>query len=192
MRQSFRRAGLLAMAFLVTLAGMVFVTGTASAAKTRQLLDVRESFTQACEIDACAKDVQPIPIGERVDTYCAHPEGQFNLTYTGPTFGRGGYIPVANFAGDVLNTQLCSSVSAGEFARADTATSLFSCSGGGCVNFGGTIQDGEQLRAFCQLPPEQPNSMLVYVPSNTFAGFVRISDLDPEITPSVPSCNQGF
>ncbi|MBP2328424.1 hypothetical protein JOF56_008809 [Kibdelosporangium banguiense] len=37
MRQSLRRAGLLATAFLLALTGMVFVAGTASAAKTRTM-----------------------------------------------------------------------------------------------------------------------------------------------------------
>lgn len=188
MRQSFRRAGLLGMAFLLALAGMVLVTGTASAAKSRQTLDV-PSVTQACEVTACARDVAPIPVNAPVDTYCSHPGGGFNLTYTGPNFGRGGYIPVANFANNTLNPERCGSFS-GSFARTRIATNLWSCSGGGCVNFGGGLRAGEQLRAFCHLPPSQPNSLLVYVPRNTFAGFVRTSDLN--INPSVPSCNQGF
>ncbi|OLF14744.1 hypothetical protein BU204_25380 [Actinophytocola xanthii] len=176
------------MAFLLALAGTVFVAGTASAAKSRQALDTA-SVTQACEISACAKDVQSIPANAAVDTYCSHPGGGFNLTYTNPTFGRGGYIPVTNFANNTRNPEQCGAFS-GSFARTRVATNLWSCSGGGCVNFGNVLQRGEQLRAFCHLPPGQPNSLLVYVPRNTFAGFVRTSELD--INPSVPSCNQGF
>ena len=188
MRQSFRRVGLLGTAFLLALAGTLLVAGTASATKSRQTLDA-QSVTQACEVSACAKDAVSIPSGRAVDTYCSHPGGGFNLTYTGPATGRGGYIPVANFANNTVNAERCGSLS-GSFARTRIATNLWSCSGGGCVNFGGGLRAGEQLRAFCHLPPGAPNSLLVYVPRNTFAGFVRTADLD--INPNVPSCNQGF
>lgn len=188
MRQSFGRAGSLGMAFLLVLTGLVLVTGTASAAKSRQTLDAR-SVTQACDVSLCARDAVAVPSAERVDTYCSHPDGGFNLTYTNPTFGRGGYVPVANFVNNTLNPERCG-VFSGSFARTKVRTNLWSCSGGGCVNFGGDLRVGEQLRAFCHLPPGQPNSLLVFVPRNTFAGFVRTSDLD--INPNVPSCNQGF
>ena len=188
MRQSFRRARVLGLTFLLALAGTVLVTGTASAAKSRQTLDV-QSITQACELTICARDAVSIPRNAKVDTYCSHPRGGFNLTYTNPTFGRGGYVPVANFVNNTLNPQRCDAISAGAFARTRIATNLGSCSGGGCVNFG-SLQRSEQLRAFCHLPPDQPNSLLVYVPRTTNAGFVHISDLD--INPSTPSCNQGF
>ncbi|HEX6341115.1 hypothetical protein [Umezawaea sp.] len=188
MRQSLRRAGLLSTAFLLALTGMVFVNGTASATKSRQTLDAA-SITQACDNSVCAKDAQSVPARQPVDTYCSHPDGGFNLTYTNPTFGRGGYVPAANFTGDTENRERCGALS-GSFARTKIRTNLWSCSGDGCVNFGGDLRVGEQLRAFCHLPPNQPNSLLVFVPRNTFAGFVRISALD--INPTVPSCNQGF
>ena len=187
MLQSFRRAGLLGTAFLLALAGTVLVSGTASAAKSRQTLDAR-SVTQACDISACARDAVSVPSGQAVDTYCSHPGGGFNLTYTGPVSGRGGYVPVANFTQNVLNPERCGAFS-GSFARTRIATNLGSCSGSGCVNFG-SLRAAEQLRAFCHLPPGQPDSLLVFVPRTTFAGFVRTSTLD--INPTVPSCNQGF
>jgi hypothetical protein len=56
------------------------------------------------------------------------------------------------------------------------------------VDFGG-VNRGVQLRAFCHLPPNRPEWLLVFALDNTFAGFVAVPDLDPEITPSVPSCN---
>jgi hypothetical protein len=190
MRQSFRRAGLLAMAFLVTLAGMVFVTGTASAARTRQTLDVR-SVTQACpaSASACARDVRQVDAGQAVNTYCVHPNNQLNLTYTGPVTapGRGGYIPVTNFEGDARNSQLCNS--AGSLAQPEVDTILGSCSGP-CVIFSTDVREGEQLRAFCHLPPNNPEWLLVYVSRDGFAGFVEVDDLDPRFTPSVPSCNE--
>lgn len=187
MRQSFRRARVLGLTFLLALAGTVLVTGTASAAKSRQTLDV-QSITQSCELSICARDAVSIPRNANVDTYCSHPRGGFNLTYTNPTFGRGGYIPVANFVNNTLNPAPCGSRS-GILARTKIASNLGSCSGGGCVNFGG-LQRDEQLRAFCHLPPDQPNSLLVYVPRTTNAGFVHTSDLTS--IPNTPSCNQGF
>jgi hypothetical protein len=186
MRQSFRRAGPLTVAFLLTLAGMVALTGTASAAKSQKTLRVA-SVTQACGVSICARDVVTIPAGQRVDTYCVHPNGQLNLSYTNPTFGRGGYIPVGNFQSPNVNTEVCGPFS-GSFARTKIDTSLGSCSGP-CVNFGG-VPKGEQLRAFCHLPPDSPEWLLVYETRNSNAGFVRVSALD--INPSVPSCNQGF
>jgi len=183
MRQSFRRAGLLTAAFLLALAGMMALTGTASATKSQKTLRVA-SVTQACEVSICARDAVTIPSGTRVDTYCAHPNGQLNLTYTGPVTGRGGYIPIGNFQNPNVNTETCGSFS-GSFARARVETSLGSCSGP-CVNFGRVLA-GDQLRAFCHLPPNRPEWLLVYSTRNTNAGFVRVSTLD--INPAVPSCN---
>lgn len=186
MRQSFRRAGLFSMAILLTLAGMVSLTGTASAVKLRKTLSAA-SVTQACELAICARDVVSVPASQPIDTYCAHPTAALNLSYTNPTYGRGGYIPAARFNNPGLHTERCNSLS-GSFARARIETSLGSCSGP-CVNFGRVLAN-DQLRAFCHLPPNNPEWLLVFVPRNTNAGFVRVADLN--INPNVPSCNAGF
>lgn len=186
MRQSFRRAGRLATAVLLTLAGMVALTGTASAAKLRKTLG-SASVTQACEVSACARDVVTVAAGQRIDTFCAHPSAALDLGYTNPTTGRGGYLPAANSTNPAPHTERCDSLS-GSFARTKVDTSLGSCSGP-CVNFGRVLK-GDQLRAFCHLPPNRPEWLLVFVPRTTFAGFVRVTDLD--VNPGVPSCNAGF
>jgi hypothetical protein len=187
MRQSFKRAGLLVAATLLAFVGAISVAGPASAVKLQNQLRV-SAVTQACSASTCARDAISIPAGTRVDTYCVLSGGNYNVTYTGPATGRGGFVNVAAFTTPGLQFSPCDN--SGFFAqvRGDAATTLGSCSGP-CVNFG-TVARSTLLRAFCELSTAPNRWFLVFVDSTQRAGFIRESALS--VVPGVPSCNSSF
>jgi hypothetical protein len=186
MRQSFKHAGSLMMAVLLALAGTVFTAGTASAVKLQNQLK-SSTVTQACTGAQCAKDVVTIPANTFVDTYCVL--GNFNVTYTGPSTGRGGLVNVSKFKTPGLQFTPCDD--AGLFSQVGgTATNLGSCSGP-CVNFG-RVDALTSLRTFCELSTAPNRWVLVYVdtPGQQKAGFVRESAL--AVAARVPNCSSPF
>jgi hypothetical protein len=183
LRSSFKRAGLLMMALVLALAGTVLVAGPASAVKLQNRL-ISAAVTQGCADVSCVTDAVQIPARTFVDTYCFL--GDFNVTYTGPGTGRGGFVDIAEFQTPGLQFTPCDD--AGIFARVGSgSTNLRSCSGL-CVNFG-NVPARTPLRAFCELS-SAPRWFLVYVDSSQRSGFVSESAL--EVVPNVPSCNSPF
>jgi hypothetical protein len=181
MRQSFKRAGLLMTAVLLALAGAVFMAGPASAAKLQNRLNAA-TVTQACTGAACAKDALEIPSRTFVDTYCV--QGNFNVTYTGPATGRGGFVNTARFDSPGLQTLPCNNT--GIFGQVGAASTILRSCSGPCVNFG-NVSANTLLRGFCQLSTAPNRWYLVYVDSTQRAGFVPEAALT--VKPGVPSCN---
>jgi hypothetical protein len=191
MRRSFKRAGLLAVAILLAFAGAISVAGPAAAVKLQNQLRI-SAVTQACSASTCARDAITIPAGTSVDTYCVI--GNLNVTYTGPSTGRGGFVNVAAFT--MPGSQFSPCDDSGFFAQVkdDADTTLGSCTGP-CVNFG-TVKASGLLRAFCELS-ETPNRWFLVFVEAAFtedgtprAGFIRESALSKP--PGVPSCNSPF
>jgi hypothetical protein len=195
MRQSFKRAGLLTVAVLLALAGTISFAGPASAVKLKN--EVARSFvTQACAASTCTRDgvvINPTDPPTFVDTYCVL--GNFNVTYTGPSTGRGGFVNVGAFAIPGLQFTPCDDAGFFGQVRGDRSTTLRSCSGN-CVNFG-TIPPGTLLRGFCELSTAPNRWFLVFKddllnpdPLEPRAGFVSERDLN--VAPGVPDCNSPF
>ena len=186
MRQSFKHAGLVMIAVLLAVVGTVITAGSASAVKLQNQLK-SPAVTLACTGAACTKDVVTIPTNTFVDTYCVL--GNFNVTYTGPATGRGGFVPISAFKNPGLQFTPCDNT--GLFGQVGPAsTSLSSCSGP-CVNFG-SVAGGTSLRSFCQLSTAPNRWFLVFVdtPGQQKSGFVRESALS--VKPGVPGCNPAF
>lgn len=183
MRQSFRRAGTLAVAALLALAGVVALAGTASAA--RQPNSMRETArVQNCAFPSgCTRDVVDILAGTGVATYCV--SDIFNVIYSGPATGRGGFVNRSSLTNPTGQGQACDA--AGEFVQVRVAANLSSCSGT-CVNFGGVIRS-DVGGAFCQLG-SGPRWFLVYMDRTGRAGYLPETVL--ERAPGVPDCNTGF
>jgi hypothetical protein len=181
MRQSFKRAGLTVATVLLALAGVMAAAGPASAA--RLPTDMSQSTpVRACPFPAgCAVDA--ISVQGRVASFCF--SDVFDLVYSGPVTGRGGYVGRSLLNPD--NPQSCTV--AGTPVTVSFNSNLGSCSGGGCVNFG-AVNAGDQANAFCHLPPGDATRFLVYMRGTTRAGFLpRSAFRNP---PVVSSCNQGF
>lgn len=186
MRQSVKRAGYLVVAVLLALAGAMVITGTASAEKqpNELLPDISTTFLRPCASPCGVQDALGIAPNTKIHTYCAH--NGYNLAYSGPSTGRGGFVFRLRLDFPELQQEPCSS--AGAFATVGTTTNLSSCSGP-CVNFG-QASAGNTTGVFCQLGTSPNRWFLLYVDQIQRAGYLPQSALNQ--LPNVPSCNQGF
>jgi hypothetical protein len=188
MRESFRRAGYLVTAVLLAAIATLVTTGTASAEKQPNSLqdDISTTFLRPCASPCGVQDAVGIPAGTAVHTYCAH--NDYNVAYSGPSTGRGGFVFKLRLDFPELQQQSCTA--AGAFASVNTRVNLSSCSGT-CVNFG-EANPGNTAGVFCQLGSGQNLWYLSYVDQIERAGFLPQAALNPNPVPNVPSCNQGF
>jgi hypothetical protein len=184
MRQLIKRAGYLTVAVLLALAGVITVTGTASADRESNVLDASVRV-QACAFPAqgnCPLDsaAQTVPAGTQVFTFCV--SDVFTLIYTGPNSGRGGFVNTSVLADEDEQTALCDD--SGLFGQVSTELenlTLSSCSGP-CVNFG-EVENGDLVRIFC----EQSGSYLVHLDRTARAGFLETSEVNTPF--DVEECN---
>jgi hypothetical protein len=183
MRQSFRRAGLLALAALLTLAGMVTVTGTASAAAQPHTL-LNTARVQACAFPSgCPVDGRDNPANTPVTSYCI--SDIFHLVYTGP-IGRGGFVNRTLLSNPGRQTANCATTGTPTEVKSTVArTTLRACNSVNCPNFG-TAEAEDRGGAWCHLPPDRTEWVLVYMNRIGRAGFIQASALDG--VPNVPSC----
>jgi hypothetical protein len=184
MRQSFRRAGLLVMAVLLAFAAAIAFAGPASAVKLKNEL-VRPAVTQVCADPRCPQDTVTIPTGTVVDTYCVL--GNYNVTYTGPSTGRGGFVRVSAFRTPGLQFAPCDD--SGLFGQVGGAETNLCLSADPCVNIG-RVAPNAVLRAFCELGTAPNRWFLVFVDTTGLAGFV--SERALQVVPGVPSCDSPF
>lgn len=186
MRQSFKLAGYLVTAVLLALVGMISVAGTASAEKQPNTLELATAL-RPCASPCGVQDAQTIPADTDIHTYCAH--NGYNVAYSGPSTGRGGFVFRLRLEFPELQDEPCDE--AGVFASvAADEVNLSSCSGT-CVNFG-EASFGDQAGVFCQLGSSSNRWYLVYVNEIERAGFLPHAALNSPLLPTVPSCNQGL
>jgi hypothetical protein len=185
MRQSVKRTGYLVVAVLLTLAGVVFATGTASADRESNSL-IAPVRVQACAFPApgnCPLDSpqQTIPANTEVFTFCVL--NNFNLIYSGPNSGRGGFVNTSVLRQPTEQVEQCEPGSGGfgQVNSDDEELALFSCSGP-CVNFG-DVEFGDLVDVFCELS----GSFLVYLDRTGRAGFLETSAVNTFGT--VDDCN---
>ncbi len=180
MRQSFKRAGLLVAAVLLGLVGAISVAGTASAAKQANTL-VSSVRVTGCASAGCSQDTNVIPAGTAVSTYCVR--NSYNVIYTGPATGRGGFINRAALRFPTDQSESC--VEAGVFAGVVVGSvNLRSCSSSNCVDTGDAFL-GDQTGVFCQLSVAPNRWYLTYVNDTRNAGFLPESALTQV---NVPAC----
>lgn len=182
MRQSFRRAGLLALAALLTLAGTVSLTGTASA--SRQPDTLRGPTTvQDCPFPAgCVQDTRQI--SGAVVTFCFF--DVFHLTYSTSSPGRGGFVSRSLLTNPGRQPDACATRGTPIQVKSSVNEVNLSSCAGTCVNFG-TAQRLDRGGAWCHLPPDRHQFILVYMNRINRAGFIPASALNG--VPNVPSCN---
>jgi hypothetical protein len=177
MRQSLKRTGSVVAAVLLTLAGMISVAGTASAAKQPNSLR-QKTHVQGCAFPSgCAQDVLDVAAGTAVSTYCV--SDIYNVIYTGPSTGRGGFVNRSLLTNPTGQTQGCDVAGVGAVVVASRAD-LRACNSSNCVDFG-DARLNNTAGVFCQLG----DWYLVYVDQTGSSGFLPRSALSGV---NVPAC----
>ena len=187
MRTSFRHAGYVVATVLLGLVGMVVMTGTAAAEEQPNALlpTISDTFLRPCPSPCGIQDAVGVKADTNVHTYCR--QGDYNVMYSGPLTGRGGFVLRLRL--DFPNLQQQSCTSAGAFASVIASSTLRSCSGP-CVDFG-AVAAGSTTGVFCQLGTSPNRWFLLYVDQINRAGFLPESALNTPL-PAVPNCNQGL
>lgn len=179
MRQSVKRVGYLMVAVLLGLVGMVSTAGTASATRENNVLETA-TRVQACAFPSgCTRDSRDVPALSAVVTFCV--SDVFNLIYSGPGSGRGGFVNRSLLRQPDEQTERCDS-GAGDFGRVQVNNANLSSCSGPCVNFGG-VRLNDLLGVFCELE----GSYLVYVDRTARAGFLETSAV--QVNSDVEECN---
>jgi hypothetical protein len=185
MRQSFRRAGLLAMAVLLALVGTVSLAGTASAAAQPHTL-LSNAQVQGCGFPSeCPLDPRVNPAGTLATSFCVF--DIYHLVYT--PAGRGGFVNRSLLSDPGRQTAACVSTGTPVRVRSTAGqdvTDLRACNSDNCVNFG-TVARQDRGGAWCHLPPDRVEWVLVYMNNIGRAGFIAASALEGGF--SVPSCS---
>jgi hypothetical protein len=185
MRQSFRRAGLLAMAVLLALVGTVSLAGTASAAARQHTL-LSNAQVQGCGFPSgCPLDPRVNLAGVTVTSFCVF--DIYHLVYT--PAGRGGFVHNSVLSSPGTQTEPCATRGTPvqvESTAGEDVVDLHACNSDNCVNFGTTERD-DRGGAWCHLPPDNVEWVLVYMNRIGRAGFIEASALESGF--SVPSCS---
>jgi hypothetical protein len=167
-------------AVLLTLAGMISVAGTASAAKQPNTL-ISAARVQGCAFTGCVQDAVEIAAGTAVSTYCVR--STFNVVYTGPATGRGGFVSTSKLRLPAQQAQSCDV--AGVFATVTVGSvNIRSCSSNNCVDIGDAFLE-DPTGVFCRLGVAPNRWYLVYVNDTRNAGFLPESVLTAV---NVPAC----
>jgi hypothetical protein len=191
MRQLVKRAGYVVAAVLLALVGVVTGAGTASADPLEAVTDT-PLRVQGCASAGCVRDVLEIPRDSTVTTFCLR--NGYNIIYTGPTTGRGGFVhrSVLVAADEGAQTAICDTADAGVFSSVGVgSTNLRPCSSANCVDIGDAFLN-DLATVYCQLgndPPGQVDNrwFLLYISDTRNAGFLPVTAMNQR--PIMPSCN---
>lgn len=190
MRQLVKRAGYVVAAVLLALVGVVTGAGTASADPLEAVTDT-PLRVQGCASAGCVQDVVQIPRDTTVTTFCLR--NQYNVIYTGPSTGRGGFVhrSVLVAADEGEQTAVCDSADAGVFSSVGVGSANLSSCSGPCVDIGDAFLN-DLATVYCQLgndPPGQADNrwFLLYISDTRNAGFLPVTAMIQR--PIMPSCN---
>jgi hypothetical protein len=178
MRHSFKRVGYLLAAILLGLIGATSIASGAWAQRQGNTL-IASARVQGCAFLPCAQDVVTIPAGTAVTTYCVR--ANYNVTYTGPSTGRGGFVDRSRFQSPGAQTENCNT--AGVFAQVSGSANVRACSSNNCVDLGDAF-NGNTVGVFCRLGPTNDRWYLLYVDDTTNAGFLPASALSQQVNVS--------
>jgi hypothetical protein len=180
MRQLFTRVGYLVITLLLGLVGVTAAAGPAWAEKQANRL-VSNVRVQGCASAGCVQDPLVVSSGAAVSTYCVR--NGYNVIYTGPATGRGGFVDRARLQSPAAQSQSCDV--AGVFASVTVGSVLVrACSSSNCLDTGAAFS-GDQTGVFCRLGTSPNRWYLAYVNDTRNAGFLPESALT---SVNVPAC----
>jgi hypothetical protein len=181
MRHSLQRIPSIALAAVLGLIGATAFASAASAqAQPNKLkVDVR---VQGCAFTGCTQDALVVLANTTVTTFCVR--GDYNVTYTGPSTGRGGFVDRRKLNTPTAQTESCDS--AGVFAQVGVGSvNLRPCNSSNCVDIGDAFRD-DPVGVFCRLGPSNDRWYLIFDNDTRHAGFLPASALRTAV--NVPAC----